>query len=427
MGKSQKTSKKLDYKWVIVALCFLMVMTALGFCSSIKGKYVNPVSTALEIDRSKYLFTNTFRSATTAILNLFFGTLIAKFGTKKLISAGFVSLIASCLVNSFATNVYMIYLGGVLLGLGLAWTTTAMVSCVVNKWCKENKGTIMGLVLASNGIGGVIAAQTIVPVITKSAEGFRDAYRLVAVILSAVLLIILIFFRERPKNSTEEAVVTKKKARGQSWEGISFADARKKVYFYVAILCILVTGFVLAGVQDISYDHMEIAGVDIEFITLIMSAHSISLAGFKFLTGFMYDKLGLRKTMNICSVAAMISMISLALVTGSKAGATMAMVYGIVSSLALPLETIMIPIYASDLFGQKSFEQILGIFVSVNTLGLAIGSPIMGWCYDQFGSYKPMLICASIAMLISIITMQFVLNAAKKTRYEVERRGIENA
>lgn len=427
MGKSQNTSKKLDYKWVIVGLCFLMVMTALGFCSSIKGKYVNPVSTALEIERSKYLFTNTFRSATTAILNLFFGTLIAKFGTKKLISAGFLSLIASCIVNSFATNVYMIYAGGVLLGIGLAWTTTAMVSCVVNKWCKENKGTIMGLVLASNGIGGVIAAQTIVPVITKSAEGFRDAYRLVAVILSAVLLIILIFFRERPKNSTEETTVTKKKARGQSWEGISFADARKKVYFYVAILCILVTGFVLAGVQDISYDHMEIAGVDIEFITLIMSAHSISLAGFKFLTGFLYDKLGLRKTMNICSVAAMISMISLALVTGSKAGATMAMVYGIVSSLALPLETIMIPIYASDLFGQKSFEQILGIFVSVNTLGLAIGSPIMGWCYDKFGSYKPMLICASVAMLISIITMQFVLNAAKKTRYEVERRGIENA
>ena len=418
--------KKLDYKWVIVALCFMMVMTALGFCSSIKGKYVGPVSVALGIDRSQYLFTNTFRSVTTAVLNLFFGILIAKFGNKKLICAGFISLISSCLLNSFATNVYMIYAGGVLLGLGLAWTTTAMVSSVVNKWCKENKGTIMGLVLASNGIGGVIAAQTIVPIITKSAEGFRDAYRVVAYILSVVLAIIVIFFREKPKNFTGTTTVAKKKGRGQSWVGISFADARKKVYFYVAILCILLTGFVLAGVQDISYDHMEVSGVNLEFITLIMSAHSISLAGFKFLTGFFYDKLGLRKTMNICSVAAMISMISLALVTGSKAGATMAMVYGIVSSLALPLETIMIPVYASDLFGQKSFEQILGIFVSVNTLGLAIGSPAMGWCYDKFGSYKPMLVCAAIAMLISIVTMQFVITAANKTRKAVEEGANEN-
>ena len=95
------------------------------------------------------------------------------------------------------------------------------------------------------------------------------------------------------------------------------------------------------------------------------------------------------------------------------------MVYGIVSSLALPLETIMIPIYASDMFGQKSFEQILGIFVSVNTLGLAIGSPAMGWCYDHFGSYKPMLIGAGTAMLLAIITMQFVLNAANKEKQKV--------
>ena len=300
MGK-----KKLDYKWIVVALSFVMVMTALGFCSSIKGKYVAPVSTVLGIDRSQYLFTNTFRSVTTAVLNLFFGTLIAKFGNKKLICAGFISLISSCLLNSFATNVYMIYGGGVLLGLGLAWTTTAMVSSVVNKWCKENKGTIMGLVLASNGIGGVIAAQTIVPIINSGDEGFRTAYRVVACILSAVLVLIVIFFREKPKNFSGTTEVTKKKGRGQSWVGISFADARKTVYFYVAIACILLTGFVLAGVQDISYDHMEVSGVDLEFITLIMSAHSISLAGFKFLTGFLYDKLGLRKTMNICSIAAL--------------------------------------------------------------------------------------------------------------------------
>ena len=419
METSQTARKKLDYKWVIVGLCFLMVMTALGFCSSIKGKYVGPVSTALEIDRGAYLLTNTFRSATTAILNLFFGTLIAKFGTKKLICAGFLSLIGSCLVNSMATNVYMIYVGGVLLGLGLAWTTTAMVSCVVNKWCKENKGTIMGLVLASNGIGGVVAAQTIVPIITKDALGFRDAYRTVAIVLSAVLVLILIFFRENPKNFSGETVVAKKKRRGQNWEGISFAEARKKAYFYVTIACILVIGFVLAGVQDISYDHMEVSGVKLDFITLIMSAHSISLAGFKFLTGFLYDRLGLRKTMNICSTAAMISMVSLAFVTGSKTGSSLAMVYGIVSSLALPLETIMIPIYASDLFGQKSFEQILGIFVSVNTLGLAIGSPAMGWCYDHFGSYKPMLVGAAIAMMIAIITMQFVLRVANKEKQRV--------
>lgn len=149
--------RKFDYKWVIVGLSFLMVLTALGFCSSSKSLYIAPICEALGISRSTFSINDSCRFITTAIINIFFGSLIAKFGAKKLIGAGFVCLIASMLIYSFATNVYVFYVGGVFLGLGLAWTTTTMVGAVVNRWCKENKGTIMGAILASNGIGAAIA------------------------------------------------------------------------------------------------------------------------------------------------------------------------------------------------------------------------------------------------------------------------------
>ena len=42
-------------------------------------------------------------------------------------------------------------------------------------------------------------------------------------------------------------------------------------------------------------------------------------------------------------------------------------------SFALPLETVMIPIYANDLFGDKAFNSLLGIFVSLNQIGYAFG------------------------------------------------------
>ena len=86
----------------------------------------------------------------------------------------------------------------------------------------------------------------------------------------------------------------------------------------------------------------------------------------------------------------------------------------------------MVPIYAADLFGQKSFDQILGKFVSFNVFGFALGSPIMGACFDRFGTYKPALIMASAVMIIVIIAMQFVLKEASKVRIEIEQRGIEN-
>ena len=134
--------RKLDYKWVIVALSFLMVMICLGFCSSGKSLYTVAITKALGIKRSAFSINDSCRFVTTAIINIFFGTLIARFGTKKLIGAGFICLISSCLVYSVATSIWVFCIGGVLLGIGLSWTTTTMVGSIINKWCKENKGTI---------------------------------------------------------------------------------------------------------------------------------------------------------------------------------------------------------------------------------------------------------------------------------------------
>lgn len=82
---------KLDYKWVIVALCFVMVFTTLGFCSSTKSLFVKPITELLLVDRTVYSFVDSLRFISTAVVNIFFGFLVAKFGVKKLITAGFSS------------------------------------------------------------------------------------------------------------------------------------------------------------------------------------------------------------------------------------------------------------------------------------------------------------------------------------------------
>ena len=420
MEESQ--TRKTDYKWVIIALCFTMVFTCLGFCSSNKSLYTFAITEALDIPRSAFSLNDSCRFITTAIVNMFFGSLVSKFGTKKLICAGFVSLILSCLAYSIATNVFTIYLGGCLLGIGLAWTTTTMVGCVVNKWCKENKGTIMGFVLCSNGLGGALAAQIVSPIIYEEGNifGYRNAYRLVATILLVVLVLVVVFFREKPKNYEHaQNVVTKKKTRGQSWIGMEYSEALKTKYFYVASVCIFFTGFVLQGVNGVAAVHMKDIGLDATYVATVLSAHSIALAGFKFLTGFLYDRFGLRITMNLCSFAAVIAMLSLSFVADSYTGMVLAMDYGVISALALPLETIMLPIYAGDLFGEKSFDKIMGKFVSFNVLGYALGAPVMGWCFDVAGTYKPGLIISAVIMVIIMVVMQFVLKCAHCCRNEI--------
>ena len=72
---------------------------------------------------------------------------------------------------------------------------------------------------------------------------------------------------------------------------------------------------------------------------------------------------------------------------------------------------------AADLFGQHSFAKIMGVFVSVNTAGYALGAPIANLIYDLAGSYAAVLIVAAVIMLVSMPLFQKAMTAAEKERH----------
>ena len=105
-----------------------------------------------------------------------------------------------------------------------------------------------------------------------------------------------------------------------------------------------------------------------------------------------------------------------ALVTNTPEGRIFAMMYGVFSSLALPLETIMLSLITTDLFGNKSFDKMLGIVSALNVAGYAVGAPLMNWSYDLFGTYVPFIwVCAGIMVVVTVM-YQFVISAAQKER-----------
>ena len=413
----KQKSQKLDYKWVIAAICFLMIFVTLGFCSSPQSLYLDVVANALGVDRSLFSLNSTFRYIATAVVNLFFGALVHRFGTKKLIICGFGFLCASMFVYSIANSLFTFYVGGILLGVGFSFTGTTMVGCVINRWCSKDRGKIMGAILAANGIGGAIAIQILSPIIESGEDNYRHAYLLAGLIVLVTGVIVAVFIRENPKKIAElPTETTKKKKRGDPWVGVEFSRITKMTVFYVSLVCIFFTGFCLQGITGIAKAHMRDVGLSATYVAFAMSFHSVSLAVFKFLTGIIYDKWGLRITTGICSVTASCVMLLLAFLTNSPIGMAIAMIYSIFSALALPLETIMLPIYAGDLFGDRSYEQVLGIFVSVNVAGYAIGTPAVNVCYDALGTYKPALIACAIIMVIVTLTMQIVISGAHKLR-----------
>lgn len=418
--EKQVSWREKNQKWINVIVCAFMIFVTLGFCSSNRDLYFKAIVDAHDIPRSLYSIAQSCRFVATAISNIFFGYFVYKFGTKKLILGGFIFLIASSVLNSVATNLFVFYLADAISGIGFSFCGTAMVGGIVNRWFKENTGTIMGAVLAVNGIGGAIAAQIVSPMINASTLGYQNAYRLVAVILLVAMLVVALFFKGKTREETEDAPATsKKKKRGRQWVGIDYSQASKKVYFYGAAVCIFLTGTIIHGVSTIRAPHFSDVGIDAAYIATVASVSSLCLTGSKFFAGFLYDKLGLRKSISICCMAAVISMVLMGIVHDSVAGRVSAMAYSIFSAIALPLETIMLPLYAADLFGEKSYDKILGIFVSLNTAGYAVGGPVINGVFDLTGSYISVIFIMAAVMLGVTIAMQFVISSAHKLRDEI--------
>ena len=97
----------------------------------------------------------------------------------------------------------------------------------------------------------------------------------------------------------------------------------------------------------------------------------------------------------------------------------MCMTGTILSNIAIPLETVMIPLMTNDLFGSASYNKVLGIFMAMNSLGLCLGSPLGELLRKIFGSYRSCFWLFSAMLVVIIIGFQFVLQAAKKEKAKV--------
>ncbi len=411
MEKISEKKRMLDYKWIVAALCFLAMFVGLGFCSSAKNAYFQPVAEALGFSRGAFGLSDTFRYATTALTTMFFHKLVERFGTKKLLCAGLIFYMMSMLVNSVSNTLVGFYIGGIFLGLGVAFAATTMASVIINKWFTKNKGTVLGIVLAANAAGSAVAIILLEPMIYSDGLGYKNAYFLTAVAVAVVFAVIAIFYKDKKDEVVAETPKQEEKKTGKTaWKGFEYERLAKKPAYYIVIISLAI--YALMSASPISTPHYKDIGFDGEFIALILSISSIGLAVAKILIGILYDRCGIKLTVNICLFTALASKILLYIITAEMKG--IAILGAILGAIATPLETVMISIIVLDLFGEKSFNKALAITTSLFTIGHALNAPLLNLPFDFMGNYDISFIATIVASVIVIFTLNFAMLSLKR-------------
>lgn len=409
--------KKFDYKWVILVVCFFMEFICLGFCSSNSGLYLVPVTNALDIPRSIYSFSSSIRYIVQVLVALYFGALVHRFGIKKLVCGGLLALASSMLIYAHATKFYHIYIASAFLGLGIVLVGGTMAGTIVRRWFKQNIGRYTGIVMSANGIGGALAAQIVSPIINNGNPfGYQNAYKLSALITLLFGIFIVICLKNHPADGPVIAGIAKKTPRSTIWVGLDYNQVKRKPYFYLSAAMIFLTGISLQSIGSISIAHMTDIGLDAAMVATMSTIASLTLTVSKFMVGYAYDKRGLSFTLIICHIATMIAFVLKATLTNTTAGVICAVIASCLTSLALPLETVMIPLISNDLFGSTSYHRVLGVFTAMNSLGLCLGSPLGNIYYDLFGTYVPCFWLFFVIIILVAIGWQIVIRVSRKDK-----------
>ncbi len=417
------------YGWVVFFLCFLMIFVVLGFGSSTKSTYLKAICDDLGFDRSVFSFNSTFQYIISAVLNFLFGTFIIKFGARIMMSVGFCSLFASFVVQAFGSEIWHFYLSGILLGIGMSLNTTAIVSYMLGQWFPKKKGTVVGIALASNGVGAMVSELVITKLVYESdalsvnnslvkqlsdalnVSGWRLASLITAALFVIVGVIVIVFIKPTPEPQNEGKKPSNNKAASALGDTSSLL---KKPYFYMSGICIFFTGFILQSSYSIAKAHVLDVGFDTEYVVSVFSMISLLIAVSKVVNGFLTDKLGVRITYTLCYIFGIVAMLLLAFV--SPKYPALAWLFGIIEPLALPLETVMTTLLVSELFAKELFTKTLGYYLAFNYLGYACGIPFINVFYDRFGSYKGILIAFAVALAIVMTVSLISFRLAKKDK-----------
>ncbi|MGA7569467.1 MAG: oxalate/formate MFS antiporter [Candidatus Aquilonibacter sp.] len=164
--------------------------------------FVDPISVSMGWKKAAIQVSFTLFVLVETWLVPFEAALVDRYGPRRMVMIGGVFAALGWVVNSFATSLEVLYVGGILAGIGAG---IVYGTCVGNalKWFAGKRGLAAGLTAGGFGAG---AALTIIPLsnMVKSG-GWEHTFLVFGIIQGAIVVIASLFLVTPPATTVKEA------------------------------------------------------------------------------------------------------------------------------------------------------------------------------------------------------------------------------
>ncbi len=404
------------YGWVIVAVSFFSLFMALGTRYSYGVFFVAIVR---EYGWSRGVTAGAFSLAmiSHALFAPVTGTLIDRFGPRKLFPFGATFLACGLVAASRITSPWHLYLFfGVFIAIGINTLSYSPHMSLIPKWFVRNRGLASGLALSGVGMGTMVLAPFCEFII--QTLGWRAAFLLLALFVFFIILpLAAIFHRRSPGEVGQYPDGLRKQPINQAGgccEEVTFSSNRPEQWtlrealhtkaFWFTVLVVFSNGFVanmllvhqVAHVIDAGFDEM-LAATAFGLVGLIGSIGGI-------FCGFISDRIGRETGYTLGSCCTFLGICLLLLIRDNSAPWMLyafSVFYGLGYGSMLPMTASM----TGDLFPGNSLGRILAVQSIGFGFGGALGPFLGGYFHDQTGSYSLPLVLALLSVVIGIFAM----------------------
>ena len=379
--------KSSNYTWCVMILLTLMQFVYAGLTLSTVTLYMEPILSAHpELSRTAYSLTITLNGGANAIISVFYGKFVEKFGMKTMVSVCSLMMIAGVLLYATGTVIWMFYLAAILQGISLCFCSGATCSIIFSKWFAHSTGTLLSITAIGSGLAGVIFS----PIVSTwiSTIGWTGSLYINCAIVVFTAILLIVFLKDSPeKYGIKPMWNDKVKIAEESGKiipyGVTSKEAYKTVQFWCGTIGIGLFGLIIYGAicniavfsSDLGYD----GGV---MLSVMYAANIVLQLPF----GILADKLGIR----VCMVAYSIMAIGAVFIYATAPAIGMMYVGTVLLGGSFCILKATLPVYTLQIFGNRAQGQIMGIMIAVMNCGVAFGMPVLNAAYDITGSYSGM-------------------------------------
>lgn len=382
--------------WRIVAVCFLLATFGWGLGFYGQSVYVAELQRARGWPASLISAGTTFFYLFGALLVVFVGEAVRKYGPRLCLMAGTLAMAAAAVAIGAVREPWQLYLADAVLAFGWAGTSLAMITNTISLWFDRKRGMAISLALNGASFGGIVGVPLLVTLIGH--VGFASAMYAAAGAMLVLLLPVILFVVGRPPDLHGWPATAK--ARPQSSSEIRKTALRDVGFLTVTIAFALVlfaqVGFIvhLIAFLDPVIGRERAAGA-----VAVLTA--MAVVG-RVLFSMVIDRLNQRLASALSFLSQAAALLVVINLHNDYVLIAACAVFGFSVGNLITLPSLIV----QREFSSASFGVLISLNTAINQVTYALGPGIVGFLRDLSGGYAlPFSLCIALEVVAAALIM----------------------